>query len=200
MKSCWTVGMFKVNILTAAFAATIPLANWLIGNVGTTCIPQGPCILPVGFGLTAPSGVLVVGASLVLRDMVHEAGGAKAALIAIAIGGALSAVFAPPALFIASVLAFVLAELTDLAVYTPLRQRRLWLAVLLSGVAGAVVDSAVFLWVAFGSLDYIIGQTVGKTWMTLLALPILLIARSRRVSTMTRPEAAAPVPHVMGDE
>src|SRR6185437_10151264 len=79
--------MIKTIALTAAFAATIPLANWLIGNVGTVCIPQGPCLLPVGFGLTAPSGVLVVGASLVLRDMVHEAGGAKAALTAIGLGG-----------------------------------------------------------------------------------------------------------------
>lgn len=174
--------MRKTIVLTAAFAATIPAANWLISNVGTACIPNGPCLLPVGFGLTAPSGVLVVGASLVLRDMVHESGGAKAALIAIAIGGILSALFAPPALVVASVLAFVLAELADLAVYAPLRAKRLWLAVLLSGVAGAVVDSAVFLFVAFGSLDYIIGQTVGKTWMTLLALPILWIARIRRVA------------------
>lgn len=169
----------KTVSLTAAFAATIPLANWLIGNVGTVCIPQGPCLIPVGFGLTAPSGVLVVGASLVLRDMVHEAGGAKAALVAIGVGGVLSAIFASPALLTASVLSFVLAELADLAVYTPLRKRRLWLAVLLSGLAGAVVDSAAFLWVAFGSLDYIAGQTVGKMWMTLAALPLLWVHRNR---------------------
>jgi len=170
----------RTAALTVAFAATIPLANWLIGNVGTVCLPNGPCLLPVGFGLTAPSGVLVVGASLVLRDMVHEAGGAKAALIAIGIGGVLSALFAAPALLLASVLAFILAELADLAVYAPLRERRLWLAVLLSGIAGAVVDSAVFLWIAFGSLDYIAGQTVGKVLMTLLALPVLWLARSQR--------------------
>lgn len=174
--------MAKLLALMTAFSATIPLANWLIGNVGTVCIPQGPCLLPVGFGLTAPSGVLVVGASLVLRDMVHEAGGAKAALIAIAIGGVLSALFAAPALLIASVLAFLLAELADLAVYAPLRERRLWLAVLLSGVAGAVVDSAVFLIIAFGSLDFIAGQVVGKMWMTLAALPVLWLARGRRIA------------------
>ena len=172
--------MHKTIALTVAFSATIPLANWLIGNVGTVCISQGPCLLPVGFGLTAPSGVLVVGASLVLRDMGHEAGGAKAALVAIALGGLLSAFFAAPALLVASVLAFVLAELADLAVYAPLRERRLMLAVLLSGIVGSVVDSAVFLWIAFGSLDYIAGQTVGKLWMTLLALPILWAARRRR--------------------
>lgn len=172
--------MRKTIAITAAFAATIPLANWLIGNVGTVCIPQGPCLLPVGFGLTAPSGVLVVGASLVLRDMVHEAGGVKAALVAIGIGGVLSALFAAPSLLVASVLAFILAEMADLAVYAPLRERRLWLAVLLSGAAGAVIDSAVFLWVAFGSFDYIAGQTIGKMWLTIAALPIIWVLRSHR--------------------
>lgn len=166
-------------ILTAAFAGTIPLANWLIGSVGTECIPNGPCLLPVGFGLYAPSGVLVVGAALVLRDMVHEAGGAKAALFAIALGGFVAWMFAPPALVIASVLAFVLAELADFLVYAPLRSRKLWLAVLLSGIAGAVVDSAVFLWLAFGSLDFISGNTLGKLWMTAIAAASLLTIRRR---------------------
>lgn len=172
----------KTIALTAGFAATIPLANFLIGNVGTVCVPNGPCLLPVGFGLTAPSGVLVVGASLVLRDMVHETGGAKAALIAIGIGGILSAFFAAPALLIASVLAFMLAELADLAVYAPLRERRLWLAVLLSGIAGAIVDSAVFLWIAFGSLEFIEGQILGKIWMTLLAVPGIWVMRGKRIA------------------
>jgi uncharacterized PurR-regulated membrane protein YhhQ (DUF165 family) len=78
------------------------------------------------------------------------------------------------------VLAFVLAELADLIVYAPLRERRLMLAVLLSGIAGSVVDSAVFLWIAFGSLDYIAGQALGKLWMTLAALPVLWVVRSGR--------------------
>lgn len=157
-----------------AFAATVPLANWMIGNVGTMCVPDGPCLLPVGFGLYAPSGVLVVGAALVLRDVVHEFGGAGAALLAILLGGSMAWTFAAPSLVIASVAAFLLSELADLAVYAPLRHRRLWLAVFLSGIVGAVVDSAVFLWLAFGSLDFIAGQIVGKTWVTLLVTPFLL--------------------------
>ncbi|WP_026617553.1 VUT family protein [Ensifer aridi] len=168
----------KTILLIAAFAATIPAANWMIGNVGE-CIPQGPCLVPVGFGLHAPSGVLLVGLALVLRDWVHEAGGAKAALAAIGIGGLVSWLFAPPALVLASVLAFVIAEVADLTVYAPLRTRRLWLAVLLSGIVGAAVDSAVFLWVAFGSLDFIAGQIVGKLWMTLIAAVVLAIGRMR---------------------
>lgn len=172
----------KTAILIAAFAATVPSANWLIGNFGTECIPQGPCLLPVGFGLTAPSGVLMVGAALVLRDAVHEAGGIRAALLAIAIGGLLSWLFAPPALVLASVAAFLLAELADLAVYAPLRERRLTLAVLASGIAGSIIDSAVFLWLAFGSLDFMAGQVVGKAWMSLLALPLLYAMRNRKIA------------------
>lgn len=165
-------------ILIAAFATTIPAANWLIGNVGTTCVPDGPCLIPVGFGFTAPSGVLMIGAGLVVRDMVHEAGGIRAALIAIALGGLLSWFTAPPALVIASVAAFLMAELADLTVYTPLRERRLGLAVLASGAVGSIIDSAVFLWLAFGSLAFIEGQIIGKAWMSILA--VLFIRGMRR--------------------
>jgi uncharacterized PurR-regulated membrane protein YhhQ (DUF165 family) len=163
--------------ITAAFAATIPVANWMIGNVGTECIPNGPCLIPVGLGLHAPSGVLMIGAALVLRDMVQESGGTRAALAAIAVGGVLAWLVAPPALVVASVAAFLLAELADMAVYTPLRERRLGLAILASGIIGSVVDSAVFLWLAFGSFDYIAGQVVGKAWMSLLALPLIRFVR-----------------------
>lgn len=169
--------MRKLALLVAAFAATVPAANWLIGNFGTVCVPGGPCLLPVGFGLTAPSGVLLVGAGLVLRDMVHEAGGARAAVLAIAIGGLLAWFVAPPALVAASVIAFILAELADLIVYAPLREKRLGLAVVASGAAGAVVDSAVFLTLAFGSLDFMAGQVVGKLWMSLLAFAFIAYRR-----------------------
>lgn len=163
------------------FALTVPAANWLIGNVGT-CIPNGPCLIPVGFGLEAPSGVLMVGAALVLRDIVHERLGAIWALAAVVVGALLSAFLAPPALVVASVAAFALAELSDFAVYAPLRRRNLTAAVLASGFAGAVVDSAVFLWLAFGSLELIEGQIIGKLWMTLLAALALWAARRLRES------------------
>lgn len=165
--------------LITVFAATVPAANWMIGNVGTDCAPAGPCTIPVGFGLQAPSGVLVVGAALVLRDLVQEVGGIRAALAAIALGTAISALVAPPALVLASAGAFLLAELTDLIVYTPLRRRRPGLAVVASSLAGALVDSALFLLLAFGSLDYLAGQVIGKLWLSLLAAPVLILLRSQ---------------------
>lgn len=170
------------SIAFALFAATIPAANWLIGNVGTVCIPQGPCLIPVGFGLDAPSGVLMVGAALVLRDIVHERLGALWALGAIALGAILSAFFASPALVVASVAAFALAELADFAVYAPLRKRHLTVAVLASGLVGSIIDSAVFLMLAFGSLAHIEGQILGKMWMTIAAAAILLVIRRQALA------------------
>lgn len=156
-----------------AYLATIPVANWLIGNVGTVCVPNGPCLISVAPGLMAPSGVLMIGAALVLRDAVQQLLGIRWALIAIACGVILSVLVAPPAMVIASATAFAIAELLDLTVYTPLRKRNLSLAVLASGVVGAAADSAIFLWLAFGSLDFIAGQLVGKLWMTIIAAAVL---------------------------
>lgn len=160
-------------VALALYAATIPAANWMIGNVGTVCVPNGPCLIPVGFGLMAPSGVLMIGAALVLRDAVHSTLGWRWALAAIAVGAVLSGVISPAALVVASVTAFLLSELADLAVYAPLRRRNLPLAVLASGLVGATIDSAAFLWLAFGSLDLLAGQVVGKVAMTIVAAGVL---------------------------
>jgi hypothetical protein len=56
----------------AAYAASIPAANWMIGHVGTVCPPDSPCLIPVAPGLLAPSGVVMIGLALVLRDLVQR--------------------------------------------------------------------------------------------------------------------------------
>ncbi len=161
------------------FALTIPAANWLIGHAGTTCAPNAPCLIPVGFGLMAPSGVLMVGLALVLRDLVQRRLGPAAALLAIAIGTVISAWLAPPSIVLASAVAFLLSELADFAVFTPLQRRGLVKAVAASSVIGLAVDSLVFLYLAFGSLAFLPGQIVGKGWMVLLALPFVHWLRRR---------------------
>jgi uncharacterized PurR-regulated membrane protein YhhQ (DUF165 family) len=161
----------------ALFLACIPAANWLIGNVGVVCVPNGPCLIPVAPGLMAPSGVLMIGAALVLRDVVQRLMGKGWALLAIGIGAALSYAVAPPSLVMASAAAFLLSELADFAVYTPLQRRRLLLAMLASSAVGLVVDSVVFLHLAFGNLDYVAGQVVGKAWALLLAFPLVRLLR-----------------------
>jgi hypothetical protein len=166
----------------ACFLASIPLANWMILHIGTVCVPHGPCLVPVAPGLLAPSGVLTVGAALVLRDVVQRCLGLAWGLAAIAIGTVLSVLVAPPALVVASGTAFALSELADFALYTPLQRRRLTLAVAASSTAGLVVDSVAFLLLAFGSLDFLAGQVVGKLWAVLIALPLLRLLR--RVAPM----------------
>lgn len=161
------------------YAGSIPLSNWLIENIGTTCVPDGPCLIPVAPGMDAPSGVLAVGVALILRDLVQRRLGITWSVVAIALGAVLSAAFAPPALVVASTTAFLLSEFADLAVYTPLQRRRFMRAVIASSIVGLVVDSMVFLWLAFGTLDFLAGQVVGKTWMVLAALPVLAWLRSR---------------------
>jgi uncharacterized PurR-regulated membrane protein YhhQ (DUF165 family) len=163
----------------AGFALCIPAANWLIGNVGTSCAPEGPCVIPVAPGLTAPSGVVMIGLALVLRDLVQRRLGLAWSSAAILAGAALSAFLAPPSLVVASAVAFLLSEFADLAVYTPLQRRGLVLAVVASSLVGLVVDSAVFLHLAFGDLGYLPGQIVGKAWMVLLAIPVVKRLRDR---------------------
>jgi len=166
-------------VFVALFALTIPAANWLIGHAGTVCQPAGPCLIPVAPGLMAPSGVIMAGAALGLRDLVQRRLGALASSLAILAGAVLSAALAPPALVVASAAAFLFSEFADLAVYTPLVRRGLVLAVVASSVVGLVVDSVVFLWLAFGSLDFLLGQIVGKAWMVLLSIPFVAWLRRR---------------------
>ena len=161
------------------FALTIPVANWMIGHVGAVCPPQSPCLVPVAPGLMAPSGVVMIGLALVLRDLVQRRLGLIPALGAIVLGAALSALLAPPAIVVASATAFFVSEMADLFVYTPLQRRHFILAVAISSLIGLVVDSAVFLYLAFGSLDFLAGQIVGKAWMVLLALPFVHWLRRR---------------------
>jgi hypothetical protein len=40
--------------------------------------------------------------------------------------------------------------------------------VLLSCLAGAIVDSALFLWLAFGNLDHVLGQIIGKGYAAIV--------------------------------
>jgi queuosine precursor transporter len=166
-------------IFLVLFCLTIPAANWLIGHAGTVCVPNGPCLVPVAPGIMAPSGVLMIGLALVLRDLVQRRLGVEFGIGAIIVGAAISAGLAPPSLVVASAAAFLLSEFADFAVYTPLARRRLVAAVFASSVVGLVVDSIVFLWLAFGSLEFLTGQIIGKLWMVLLAIPFVAYMRKR---------------------
>ncbi len=171
--------IFEGAIYLVLFCLTIPAANWMIGHLGTVCVPNGPCLIPVAPGILAPSGVLLIGVALVLRDLVQRRLGIEFGIAAIIAGAILSAGLAPKSLVLASAAAFLLSEFADFAVYTPLARRRLVLAVVASSMVGLVVDSLVFLLMAFGSLEFLGGQVLGKAWMVLLSIPFVAYLRRR---------------------
>jgi uncharacterized PurR-regulated membrane protein YhhQ (DUF165 family) len=151
----------------AGFVGTIFVANWLIENVG---------IVDVGFGLQAPAAVYAAGVAFTLRDLVHRTLGRNWVVGAIVVGALLS-YFVSPAFAGASAVAFLVSEYLDLAVYTPLAERS-WLgAVTLSNTVGLVADSVIFLALAFGSMEFLAGQVVGKLWVTGAAVLLLAAAR-----------------------
>lgn len=152
----------------AAYVGSIMAANALVTTIG---------LIPVGWGLYAPAGVLVVGLTLGLRDAVQDQWGRKVAFAAVVAGCAVSALFAGP-FALASFVAFLLSESLDQLVYTPLRQRgHIIAAIAASNTVGLVVDSIAFLWLAFGSLEFLAGQIVGKTEATLVVIAVVFLAQ-----------------------
>jgi len=87
---------------------------------------------------------------------------------------------APSEIVLGSTLAFFFSELADFLVYTPLREKHLTLAIILSGLVGSVLDSLIFLSLAFGSLDFVVGQVIGKFWMSLLGGIVIYMWRARQ--------------------
>jgi uncharacterized PurR-regulated membrane protein YhhQ (DUF165 family) len=150
-----------------AFIATIFAANWLLETYG---------IVYIGFGLFAPAGVFAVGFAFTFRDIVQDTLGRHAVVLAIVIGAGCS-YFVSPVFATASAIAFLVSEFSDFAVYTPLRERGWLRAVGASNIVGAAVDSAIFLLLAFGSLQFFWGQFFGKAAMTFVAVLVLAVIR-----------------------
>lgn len=156
----------------AAYLACIVLANWALQRWG---------FVSVGFGLMAPAGVWFAGISFFCRDIVQETGGRRLVVIIILAGAALSW-FVAPSFAVASGIAFLVSESADFAVYTPLRRRHRYTAVAASNTVGSVVDSWLFLWLAFGSIAHWQGLVVGKLWTVVPALVLVWVWRRHDLS------------------
>ena len=170
--------MTRCVALLGFYLATIVTANWMIRHVGTP-IAGGTHLLPVGFGLMAPSGVYAAAMTLVARDLVQRVAGRWLGIAIIPVGAALTALF-DVRLAVASGVAFLLSELLDFAVYTPLQTRGLALAVAASAVVGDVVDSGAFLLLAGIPLRIALpGLLLGKLWAIILATVLIAILSGR---------------------
>lgn len=162
----------------ACYIATIFLANLTLREFG---------IVNIGGGLMAPAGVFWAGLAFSFRDFTHEALGRTGVLMAIILGSLLSFTLEDAQrIALASGLAFGLSELADMLVYVRLRERS-WLAsIAASNTVGSIIDSGLFLWVAFGSLAFIEGLVVGKLAMILPVILLLSIWRARQRSAISQ--------------
>lgn len=162
----WRIGAAAA----AGFLGCIVLANALTAHYG---------LVAVGFGLTATAGTYAAGATFILRDTVHDSWGRWGVLALILTGATLSMLVAPARLAIASGTAFCFSELADMAVYLPLRRRGYLPAAIASNVAGAAVDTVLFLAIAgFPIWPAFPGQMVGKLTMTLAAVALVMMGRA----------------------
>jgi queuosine precursor transporter len=173
-------------LTAAAFVGTVYAANWLLTTYG---------VIHLFGGLYAPAGVFAAGLGFLLRCALQEVAGRVWVLCAIAVGAALSywlgaSAFIPgghASIAVSSACAFTFSELADFAVYTPLRARTIIGSLTLAQVAGATVDSLLFLWLAFGSAAIpalFWGQVVGKTLMVLPAVILVAAYRVPRAGTV----------------
>jgi uncharacterized PurR-regulated membrane protein YhhQ (DUF165 family) len=165
----------RIGILAAiTFVACIVAANYVTTRYG---------LVPVGFGLTATAGTYFAGLTFVLRDTVQDSWGKAATMGLIVFGAAVSYLVSDPFIALASGVAFLASETADLAVYTPLRKRGYLRAAIASNVVGAVVDTALFLWIAgFGLSDlrFYLG-THRPTWLwTVTDVPLFISHRVLR--------------------
>jgi hypothetical protein len=164
--------------VAALLLGSVIAANWLTTRYG---------FINVGFGQQATAGTLAAGFALALRDATQDLLGNRRMLAVVALGATLSYLVADPFIALASTSAFIVAELLNFAVYTPMRKRsklggRRWAAaVTTSSAAGALADTVIFIGIAFGwtaILPALAGQLIGKAWAT-----VLYLALGKAVST-----------------
>lgn len=165
------------GIVAGAFLGCIIAANYVTTRYG---------FVPVGFGVQATAGTYFAGLAFVLRDTLQDAAGKRAVLGVIVAGAALSYLVSAPFIALASGLAFLVSETVDLGIYTPLRERGYLRAAVASNLAGSVVDTVLFLWVAgFPIWASFSGQMLGKLSITLAVVLLVATARAagRKVAT-----------------
>lgn len=154
----------------ALYIASFPVANWFILHVGYGAFPK---LLPVFFGIYAPSGLYIVGSAFVFRDAVQLRFGRPAGLWCVAVGGLLAFVFADRRVALASGFAAFASEFADYFVFRHLRRRGILFSIAASSLAASAIDTVLFLAIAFGSQSFFVGTVLGKAEGALMALFII---------------------------
>lgn len=165
--------------LLAVYIGSIVLANWLTTRFG---------LIAVFPGLLTTAGTVAVGGAIMTRDLLQDAAGRIAVLLAIGAGAAISYGVSSHQIAVASGLTFLVAESLEFAVYTPLRRRAGWGTgkwggiVGVANVTGAVADTFLFLWLAGFPMTVPVvgGQLVGKAYVTAAVVALAMAIRRAR--------------------
>jgi uncharacterized PurR-regulated membrane protein YhhQ (DUF165 family) len=155
--------------MSAAFyLGSIILANLLVNSLG----------LVTFLGLTFPAGAVAIGLTFSARDFVQQRYGKFGCWGWMLVASVITFLFNQQ-LALASVCAFVIAELSDWLVYTCVRgrfEKRL----ILSNMISTPLDSLVFVLLAFGPIwPAIWGQTIIKLASSMLVVPLFKNGRLR---------------------
>lgn len=166
-------------------------ANWLAAHY----------MIPLGFGLLAPSGTFAFAFAFCVYDYLRRWHGLGPTLAAITLGFTGSVVYS--ALFgggvgriaLAGLIALAASSMVDLVAQTATLRWPVWRYVLTSNAVSLAVDTVVFTIVAFAALPadvrlhIMAGQYVAKIGMTLIAIPFVYWSRAW-FSRSVRPVAA----------
>ena len=161
----------RLIVALVAYIGAVVTANIVTARMG---------LVPVGFGLLVPAGTYAAGAALLARDFVHRQGGRWWSLGAIGVAAILSWFLSTPEIALASVAAFLTAELVDFVIFVAVRRRGFIRAALTSNLVSAPLDTFIFLTLAGFpvTVDTMLGQMVGKIlWATAFPLAIYALVR-----------------------
>ncbi len=165
------------------------------------------------FGLAAPGGVFIYAITFTLIDLINEVmgkEGARRVVYAAFVANALLAAYsyfivampapgfypdqhafatvlgATPRIVLASLTAYIISSLLDIEIFAWWKKnmgQRPWARVLASNSVSTLVDSAVFVVIAFAGIlplaPLIFGQYLVKMGITFLSLPLIYLARGR---------------------
>lgn len=155
---------YSILFLVLIFGATISLANLIVWASGD----WAPWVSLV-------CAFVLVGLDMVIKDALQDRWGVSWRLLLMIAGGGVAGLLAPGSARIcaASVAAFTVSALVDVAVFAALAQSpRRYVA---SNAASALVDSSLFLWLGLGVFGWpVLAQTITKIagaalWQRLLS-------------------------------
>lgn len=161
------------------FTLAVVAANWAVHRYGA---------VPVWPGVKAPASVYVVSVALLARNGVQWFLGKPWALVCIAVGIGLSYLLADAHIATASGVGFAASELAEFTVFTictTLLVREWMGATALAAAVGIIVDSLMFLHLAFHSYEFLKGQLIGKSVAVLIGLLLLTPLRLRHAEPAT---------------